>query len=364
MKAEYNRIQNAEYRKQNCCHASTESVISYYIRFYTKQIQAIFIFSIFLGVFLCGCSSNTKTVKSGFTEMQTEAYKILNESLRSNNPIVRVNAIEISATTKQINYMPNVQSMLQDRFVPVRFAAAVAIGEMQYAYALNSINQLLRDDSDPNIMVAASYAMSRLGHPEYIDVLRGSVTAAGSQTIKANSALLLGKIGDKSSIPLLYQLMRAPDSSDMVSYQAAEALAMLGDSKISETIWTMLISTYADVRITGVKAMGALGTPQAETALLSTLNDPVVEIRLAAAEQLGKMNNKKGKNVVLEVFKKKLYSNTDQQSKERILTLASLAIGEIGTKDLTKFLPELMKSESPFVRLAAAKAVLRSSKTL
>jgi len=347
---------------QNVKHTCPESA-KQCLRLYTKQIRIIFIFSIVLGVFLCGCGSNTKTVKSGFTEMETEAFKILNESLRSNSPIVRVNAIEISATTKRLQYMPNVQSMLQDRFVPVRFAAAVAIGEMQYAYALNSINQLLRD-SDPNIIVAASYAMSRLGHPEYLDVLRGSVTAAGSQTIKANSALLLGKIGDKSSIPLLYQLMRDPDSSDMVSYQAAEALAMLGDSKISETIWTMLISTYADVRITGVKAMGALGTPQAENALFSMLDDPVVEIRLAAAEQLGKMNNKKGKNVVLEVFKKKLYSNTDQQSKERILTLASLAIGEIGTKDLTKFLPELMKSESPFVRLAAAKAVLRSSKTL
>ncbi len=94
------------------------------------------------------------------------------------------------------------------------------------------------------------------------------------------------------------------------------------------------------------------------------LNDPVVEIRVAAAEQLGKMKNKKGKNVVLEVFKKKLYLNQDQESKERILTLASLAIGEIGTKDLTKFLPDLMKSESPFVRLAAAKAVFRSSRML
>lgn len=350
----------SKYRIQNVKHTCPKSVKTYYIRCYVKQIRVLFLVSMILGISLSGCGSNTKKVKSGFTEMQTEAYKILNESLRSDNPIVRVNAIEISATTKQLNYMPNVQNMLQDRFVPVRFAAAVAIGEMQYAPALNSINQLLRD-SDPNVIVAAAYAMSRLGYPEYLNVLRESVNTVGSQTIKANSALLLGKIGDKTSIESLYKLMRAPDSSDMVSYQAAEALAMLGDTKIFETIWSMLISTYADVRITGVKAMGTLGTPQAENALLSMLNDPVVEIRVAAAEQLGKMNNKKGKNVVLEVFKKKLYLNLDQQSRERILTLTSLAIGEIGTKDLTKFLPDLMKSESPFIRLAAAKAVLRSS---
>jgi HEAT repeat protein len=148
----------------------------------------------------------------------------------------------------------------------------------------------------------------------------------------------------------------------MVQYQAAEALAMLGDQKIYETIWAMLISAYADVRITGIKAMGILGTQQAQNALVSMLSDPIPEIRIAAAEQLGKMNNRRGKNAVLEVFTKRLYMNQDVQSRERIFTLAALAIGEIGTYDLTKFLPDLMKNESPFVRLAAAKAVLRSSR--
>ena len=94
------------------------------------------------------------------------------------------------------------------------------------------------------------------------------------------------------------------------------------------------------------------------------LSDQVIEIRLAAAEQLGKMNNKSGKNTVQEVFEKKLYVGQDRQSLERIFTFGALAIGEIGTKDLTKFLPQLMKSESPIVRLAAAKAVIQSSRNI
>ena len=73
-----------------------------------------------------------------------------------------------------------------------------------------------------------------------------------------------------------------------------------------------------------------------------------------------KLNNKSGKDVVLDVFEKKLYLGQDPQSMERIFTLGALAIGEIGTKELTKFLPDLMKSESPFIRLAAAKAVIQS----
>jgi HEAT repeat protein len=38
-----------------------------------------------------------------------------------------------------------------------------------------------------------------------------------------------------------------------------------------------------------------------------------------------------------------------------------MAIGQIRTPSLTKFLPELLKDESKFVRIAAAKAVLQSA---
>ena len=307
-----------------------------------------------------GCAQQIHNPNQGMSQTQSEAFRIISDSLSSDNPVVRVNAIEIAATTGRENYLPTIQKLLQDPYVPVRFAACAAVGEMHFTPAINSVNELLRDN-DPNVIIAASYAMAKLGYPEYLKVLRQSVADNVNQIIKANSALLLGKSGDKSSVQLLYQLMKDPASSDMVHYQAAEAIAMLGDQKIYETLWGMLISAYADVRITGAKAMGTLGTPQAENALLTLLEDPVPEIRLAAAEQLGKMNNKSGRKAVLEVFQNKLNMSPDFQSRERINTLAALAIGEIGTSDLTKFLPDLMKNESPFVRLAAAKAVLRSS---
>jgi HEAT repeat protein len=41
--------------------------------------------------------------------------------------------------------------------------------------------------------------------------------------------------------------------------------------------------------------------------------------------------------------------------------LAALAMGEIGTPAVVKYLPSLLKDKSKGVRLAAAKAVLRSA---
>jgi len=145
----------------------------------------------------------------------------------------------------------------------------------------------------------------------------------------------------------------------MVIMQAAEAIAMLGDQRIYRKLWTGLISKYADDRVIGVRAMGALGTDEAKNAIITLLDDPVPEVRLAAAEQLGKLGESGGEDEVLAVLEKNLMADMDAQGQQRTKTLAALAIGEIGTDRLARYLPQLLQDPSRIVRLAAAKAVLR-----
>jgi HEAT repeat protein len=327
----------------------------------SKFSSVSFLFFLFFQIF--GCNQKIHNPNEGMNQTQILAFRIISESLNSDNNLLKTRAIETAVETKQPNFIPAIERLLHDPYVPVRFAASVAVGDMQDKAAINSINELLKD-KEPNVIIAAAYAMAKIDNPQYLDVLRGTLannTAQVNDITKANSALLLGKSGDRNSIPLLSEVMKNPQSSDKVSYGAAEALSMLGDDKIFETNWGMLISAYADVKMLGINNMGTLGTPQAENALLTMLEDPITEIRLATALQLGKMNNKTGQKVVLEVFQKNLNTDPDFQTRERINVLTALAIGEIGTQNVTKFLPELMKNESPFVRLAAAKAVFMSS---
>jgi len=121
----------------------------------------------------------------------------------------------------------------------------------------------------------------------------------------------------------------------------------------------MLISGYADVRVVGVGAIGALGTPMAKDILVTMLDDDILEVRLAAAEQLGKLGDTTGEPEVLDVFTKNLIAKLDKKGAERVNVLTALAIGQIGTKPLKKFLPKLLKDKSKFVRIAAAKAVFQ-----
>ena len=131
---------------------------------------------------------------------ETEAFQIIENALADPNPLAKVNAIEVIATTGQVKFMPQVQRLLQDEFTPVRFAAALAIGDLEYSYAKNSVSRLLKD-KDVNVIIAASYAMGKLGSTEYFEVIRKALSN-NDQTVKSNAAYLLGKTGDKSLLNL------------------------------------------------------------------------------------------------------------------------------------------------------------------
>lgn len=288
-----------------------------------------------------------------------EATQIITEALADGNPLTRANAVEVVAATRRIRLMPKVQRFLKDEFVPVRFAAALAVGDLEYSLAKKSVTVLLEDE-DANVRLAALYALYRLGSSDNIALIRRAI-ASDDQTVRANAALLLGKSGDNNPLTLkvLLWTLQRPDSGDMVRFQTAEAMAMLGDERIYPKLWTMLISAYADDRVMGIKAMGALGTLKARDVLITMLDDDIVEVRLAAAEQLGMLKDNRGVPVVLDVFTRNLVADLDKESLVRLNVRTALAIGRIGTPSLTRFLPRFLKDESKFVRIAAAMAVFQ-----
>jgi HEAT repeat protein len=313
--------------------------------------------------FVFGCEQPRQSLGSSWAEPpagsdeQAQAQQVVFDGLADADPQIRANAIEVVATTKQVRLMPRVQNLLADEAIPVRFLAILAVGDLDYTLAQNDIAPLL-NDPNPNIQIAAAYTMTKLGQQQYGKVVRNAVTSE-DQTVRANAALLLGKSGQKNEIRFLYWTMQQPDSSDKVVLQCLESIATLRDERIYPKLWSRLISAYADDRVLGIRAMGLLGTQQAKNAIATMLEDPVVEVRLAAAEQLGKLGEPIGEAKVAEVFEKNLLAGMDPEGQQRVKVLAALAIGEIGSDALAKHLSQLLRDPSKPVRLAAAKAVLR-----
>ena len=311
---------------------------------------------------ICGCKTNVSQTDAGGEisgNLEAQAMRIIQQGLTDGNPQVRASAIEIAAATKRGEFVPAIRRLLADEFVPVRFAAAVAIGDVRYTAARNDVAQLLKD-GDENVRIAASYAISRMDAVVSSKQLQAAIKS-NDQRVRANAAFLLGKTGDKGALPLLYEALNDEASDDRVRLNSVEAIAWLGDERIYQKLWAMLISAYADDRVFGVEAMGALGTVQGRDAILTMLKDDLAEVRLVAAEQLGRLGDRAGESVVLAALERDAAAATDAEGRARIQTLAASAIGQIQTSALKKFLPELLKNDSRIVRLAAAKAVLQGS---
>jgi HEAT repeat protein len=310
---------------------------------------------------LMGCEKTARTTESepgqlpvNLESLRQQAQDIVKAGLTDENPRVRTNAIETVASTKQFEMMPMVENLLTDDTVPVRFAAALAVGDLKYRPAKETCMQLM-SDKNVNIQLAAAYALRELGGQSYLTLFTDALDDR-DQTVRSNAALILGKMGDKSVLPKLKALLRDSQSTDKTMFVAVEAMARLKDESVYPKLWAMLLSTYADDRVTGIRAMGALGTTQARNALITMLDDKVVEVRLAAAEQLGLLGDTSGEPEVRDFFIGK--SVSDAERTNRAKALAALAIGRIRTPELIKYLPGLLNSDSKGVRLAAAKAVL------
>lgn len=310
-----------------------------------------------------GCQDSSPSLLSDdrvpqVTSLEQEALHVIRAALADMDAVARVNAIEVVCTTGRVELMPQVQQLLQDQIVPVRYAAALAVGDLQYAPAQRMLYPLLKD-RDSNVIIAASYAMGRLGATQYLEVIRKTIEDM-DQEVRANSAFLLGKIGDRGALRLLKWAQEDKNSSEKVRFQAMEARARLGDEDVLQRLWAIVLSTYADDRVLGIRAIGALGTRRARDIIATKLDDQVLEVRLVAAEQLGMLGDATGEPEVLEVFQKNLTAGMDRLSAQRVNVLVSLAIGHIGTPTLTKYLSRLLKNESKYVQIAAAKAVFQT----
>ncbi|MHC4132289.1 MAG: HEAT repeat domain-containing protein [Planctomycetota bacterium] len=329
---------------------------------FTHTLTIILICTFFI-LSQLSCTSAAKSEKPTETPIQKmlpQAEKIILDALTDRDPSIRTNAIEVIADTEQVKLMPKVVKQLDDPSVPIRFSAALAIGDTNYLIAKNKVSLLL-NDKDQNVKIAAAYALYKLSDREKIEMIKKAIKER-DQTLRANATLLLGKCGDQNSKKLLYWAMHDRYSDYKVGFQAAQAIATLKDEKIYPKLWTMLISTYADDRVMGIRGMGALATPTSRDSIITMLDDDVLEVRLVAAEQLALLNENIGEAEVLDVFEKNLTADLDEESRQRTLVLTALAMGRIKSENLIQYLPKLINDPEKRVRIAAAKAVFLYAK--
>lgn len=315
---------------------------------------------VLIAVFIAGCAEEQRSGSAVSAEktvrvqsLKPRAKIILENGLKSKNASLRSSAIEVAVETGQKDMLPHITRLTTDPVVPVRFAATVALGDMR-CFSCEKIVRKTLNDPDVNVRIAGAYSLVKLNQQKFVEQIRAA-TKSSDQTVRANAALLLGKIGDPDNINLLYEVLQANDSIDKVRLQAVESIARLGDERMYRSkLWALLISKFADDRVMGIRGMGALNTTESRNAIISILDDDVQEVRLVAAEQLARLGDTSGEEQVYAYFQ----SQPDLNETDMANQTAVMAIGPLDSSRLNSQLPKALDSQSPYIQLLAARSVL------
>lgn len=277
------------------------------------------------------------------TSAVDEALAELQAQSKSSNPSVRAQCIEAVQFLKDTRAIDMIRVGMKDKEWVVRFAAAMAAGRRQASELKYELKQGLMDEKEAAARVGFIYALQELGDSAYMPELSGDLQSS-SPVVRANTAMVLGYIGDVSAIPMLHAA--GGDKDPRVRFELTAALARLGDPGATSVIIAMSMSRYVDEHLLALAVCPDIKRVEVANILFTGLRDPLPEGQLLSARGLGKLGSVAGKDIALKHM-------TDENPDRR--ALAAMAWGDIFRPELEAPLVRMMQTDPDTrVRLAAA----------
>jgi HEAT repeat protein len=294
-------------------------------------------------------------VRAQFDALRDRAIEQVLLAARGEDGFLRANAIEAMQPIPT-RALPLAQLGLNDEHPAVRFAALVTIGKLRLEGMGPSAVRMV-DDRSPSVRAAAMFAAHQTGQDVDISPLAGMLRSP-EPGVRANAAMLLGLIGDRSALPMLQEMSRLPlhrasaEEREIVRVQVAEAMVALGNDRALDVMRAGAYSNLDEVRVLSVQTMGRLRDRAMMASLPPMLRDGPIELRLAAAEALARLGSPQGLPTLLEAATHELETARAQ---------AAFGLGLIADTRSAEALGRLLNDPSPLVRLSAAAAVLRAA---
>lgn len=301
--------------------------------------------------------------------LRERALSLLTETATGGAPEVRVNSIEaLSGSPRRVE--PIVRAALVDPSPAVRITAAVVVGNAKLESSASFVEPLTQDPLLP-VRASAVYAMKRCGRNVDLTPL-GQLLADPSPRWRAHAASLLGKLGDKTALPMLEEAVRdtfprvSASEVRLMELQVAQARVRLGDEEAIHSIRAALFPARSeDLEATALAAQltGELNDRAAtrELVMLTRMTDDAgnlmpPEVRMAAAGSLGslRVDQATPDAVAIEYI-------TDAAPVRR--AQAAFVLGQCGRRENLGALELLLEDSSPQVRVTAAAAIVRLSES-
>jgi HEAT repeat protein len=150
----------------------------------------------------------------------------------------------------------------------------------------------LTRDADWAVRAAAVAALGRLGGADAGRTLLAALRDADYK-VRAAAAVAVGGLGDPSSGPVLAARLAEEDEPEAACALAAalgalrerQAVSILAD--LAQSVSGVFQRRAVVVRLAAVRALGAIGTPEARAALERYRDDGTPDVRAAVLQALG-----------------------------------------------------------------------------
>ena len=305
-----------------------------------------------------------------------DASAALRQAADDPDPVTRANAIEAIAQTTGVTEGAIFEQGLDDPYPAVRFAAAMAIGDMLYEPARDLLVRMARREDedrraepDKRVFCGVIYALHRLGDTSVTAQL-GPLLFDAEKEVRSNAAMVMGGIAEPSALPALR--MRLGDEHDpAVQLQIVEAMATLGDSGSAALMESYTKTQFLEDRLVAISAMERVRSGRAGAVLRGLLTEAQPpRVRVAAVGALGRMGetSDQGRWICTRAarnpkrFLRESRIVQGESSDVEILSLqrlAAISLGWMKDQNAIGVLHPLLKSDDGPVRVAAAMSILR-----
>jgi len=304
-----------------------------------------------------------------------DASTTLRQAADDSDAVTRAHAMEALALVRPSQAGPVLKQALGDSYPAVRFAAAMAIGDVKYLPAKEILQSMAqrRDKSDlaepdKRVLCAVIYALHRLGETGFTSELAG-LLRDGEKEVRANAAMVMGKMDEPSArFPLKMQMDVEHDPS--VQLQLMESLALLGDEENALRLEGHTKTQFMEDRLVAIEAMEKTRSSRSLPVLRHlTIERQPPRIRVAALGALAKMGDvdQDGYEYIVrcithsdDVMRRAYTDGREIASLEitSLQRLAAITLGQMGKPEGADVLHPLLLSADGGVRVAAAMSLV------
>ncbi len=320
-------------------------------------------------VLATGCQPPTPeplTVRE-MADFRVRAVHYLEDAAFGDDPAGRMHAIEAFARSapRQGVELQVFSLNIENEYPGASFAALVAAGEIG-AIEYTELARTRAEHPNPHVRMAAIFALHQFGDRSRTAEIGQLLLKSETAKVRANAALLLGKIGGKQQIRILRTALRR-EKKDLPKLQIMESLAIIGEES---AIQRLMLDGYSAKPQQSAVALMMLGNAKAQAAedlfWLRLGPNEWPEIPLEAARGLARIGRNDGEPLaVTQLFfnspKKDMPKDPPEQQIDRVRGLAALALEDIGNPLTLAPLRQAfdVEGQSLYVRIAIARAALR-----